>query len=128
MQSSKEDVRPWLLVVSVDEEAHLWDAVVYAEARILSYLYALWETEVGQPLQEGIWDDALTMTYTFHMRDGSTQTFLFQEDGVCINPQQNENDVVYAVIKKEGMDYSRSSLEELDKQTLAVERNNAAEQ
>jgi len=98
---------PWMLEVSADEETHLWDAVVCDEVHIRSYLYALKEVEVGQPLQEGMWCDAPTMTYTFHMRDGSVKTFLFQENRVCIDPQQNENDVVYAVIEKEGMEYSR---------------------
>jgi len=119
---------PWMLEVRADEETHLWDAAVYDEVHIRSYLYALEEVEVGRPLQEGMWDDALTMTYTFHMRDGSVKAFLFQEGRVCADPQHNENDRVYAVIEKEGMEYSRSSLEGLNRHTLAVERSNAAEQ
>jgi len=122
------DHPPWMLEVSADEETHLWDAAVYDDVHIRSYLYALEEVEVGQPLQSGMWDDALTMTYTFHMRDGCVKTFLFQEDRVCVDPQQNKNDVVYAVIEKEGMEYSRSSLEGLNRHTLAVEQRNAAEQ
>jgi len=128
MERALDDDPPWMLEVRADGETHLWDAIVYDEVHIRSYLYALEEVEVGQPIPSGMRDDAPTMAYTFHMRDGSVKTFLFQEGRVCVDPRQNENDAVYAVIEKEGTEYSRSSLEGLDRRTLAVEQRNAAEQ
>ena len=123
---------PKMLIVWADEETHLWDAEIYDKDRIRSYLHALEAVEVDVSRQVGMWDDALTMTYTFHMRDGGSKTFLLQEGRVCVDPRQVPGDVVYPVVGAGGMESFQADLASLDKATLAqlraVEQSNKAEQ
>jgi hypothetical protein len=98
--------RPRKLVIHVRAETSIWDASIYSNDHIRLYLKALKEVEVVEiSPTDGLWDDALEVTYTFHMTDGNDMTFLFQEGRVCINPQNNEHDLIYPVIGTGGMDY-----------------------
>jgi len=98
--------RPWKLMIHVCAESSIWNAEIYSNDHIRSYLKALKEVEVVEiPLEDGLWDDALEIRYVFTMSDGSEKTFAFQEGRVCIYPQNNGNDVVFPVIGRGGMDY-----------------------
>ena len=98
--------RPWKLMIHVCAEASLWNAEIYSNDHIRSYLKALRGVEVVEiPLEDGLWDDALEIGYAFYMPDGSEKTFIFQEGRVCIYPQNNGNDLAFPVIGRGGMDY-----------------------
>ena len=98
--------RPCKLEIHVSAETSVWNAEIYSNDHIRLYLKALKGVGVVKiPLEEGLWFDALEITYVFHMLDGSEKMFIFQEGRVCIDPQYNENDQVYAVIGTGGMDY-----------------------
>jgi len=98
--------RPAKLTIHASSSASLWQAEVYSDDYIRSYLKALKEVKVAEiPLADGLWDDAPGVRYAFHMPDGSVKTFVFQEGRVCVYPQSNGNDRVYPVIGRGGMDF-----------------------
>jgi len=96
------------------------------------YLDALKEVGVDISRQEWMRADALTMTYTFYIRDGSAKTFLLQEGRVGIDLQYDPNDVMYLVVTIGRTEKFPDDLESLDSMTLmqlrAVEQSNADEQ
>ena len=98
--------RPWKLAIHVLEETSVWSAEIYSNDHIRSYLKALRDIEVVEvPLKDGLWDDAMEISYAFDMPDGSIKTFVFQEGRVCIDPQHDAHDLVYPVTGTGGIDF-----------------------
>ena len=119
---------PWALTICADEETHLWRVDISADYFIRSYLYTLEAVEVD--ISRRVWtaEDVLTMTYIFHMRDGSSKSILFQENMVCVDPQQNESDVIYPLARTKASENACAKLVSLDGGWQGYQKVNAEEE
>jgi len=127
-----EDDPPISLTVSADGETRYWSAEIIDNNHIRSYLNAMEAMEVNSAYQQLPYEGALTMTYAFHMRDGSTRTILFQAGMAGFDLRSDVGDKVFPVVGAGGMEKPEADLPSLDAAVLAqlkvVEKNSATEQ